>query len=220
MTTQQYITWLQRQIGDQYTRELLRETVNLAQNEVLAQRGVELQRIKPVGYLATTAATYTYTLPTNIRKVSRIYLEESSSDSGYIADQFGSSGYKVTREFDKGLNRYCQRDLDFEQHESLRYGDPVILYFPPDQDLGDTTTTYRMQAYAWPPQVTSESVPLSLPEPFLTGMFYHLIKGKVEEAAYGQDIYNDPKFLRELGQFTVGDANSRRMVTPQRKVRF
>lgn len=220
MNTAQYITWLQRQIGDQYTRELLRETVNFAQNEVLAQRGVEIMRVKPNPLLATTEATFQYTMPTSYRRVARVYLESSGDPDSYSDPAYGKSAYKVTRTFDKGRLRYVQRDLDFDQHVSLRYGDPVVLYFPTDQDLGTTTTNYILEAYAWPTQVTSEAVPLSLPDPFLTSMFYHLVKGKVEEAAYGQDIYNDPKFLRELNQFTTIDANIPKMVKPTRSVRF
>lgn len=220
MNTSQFITNLQTKIGDQYTREFLREVVNEAQNEVLAQNGVDIMRTKGDVYLETTSGVYTYTLANSVRHVSRVFIREKADEAEYSPDSYGFRGYKISDWVDSGTQRYVEKDLNFEYDGGLRYGDPIVLVFPADQDLGTTTTTYRLTQYTWPNQLTSENVPLSLPEPFLTGFFTYLIKKKVEEAAYGADIYNDPKFRQGLAGFLATDARRPRKVPPQRKVRF
>lgn len=200
-----FISWLQRRLSEQFSRTLLLEEVNAAQNEVLSMPEVDLMRVKGNVFLSTTTGVFEYPLP--YRKVSRVF---TRTRDGHDIGEYRNpriSGYNPRSIRDVGDYRYEEVDVSFDFQPSPSPGTSCVLHFPADQDLGNSDDRYLLEAYTWPVQLTSEQIVLTLPEQYCTTLLYYAVKKRVEESAYGVDIYNDPLFLRYFQQFTTENAN-------------
>lgn len=171
MNTEKYISWLQARTGNQVTRTELLDLVNIAQNEIFSWN-TYYNRVKPQDslVLTTIAGVFQYTVPdTNIRMVSKVYLKDSINT------------YPTER-------RYYQSVVPVETQESIDPDSNVVIYFK--DDPGATTDTFYYEAYTWPfnGQLTSEAVPLSLPETIQTGLLYYCVAVLLELDRDGRSI--------------------------------
>lgn len=210
---------LQQRIGGQYSRNQLLSEVRHAQNEILSLPEVPFCRVPGNVYLATVDGTQLYTVPYRI--VTRIFERylPSSSSLGYSnklqgKPQFGSVVI--------GTDAAQEIDYTFECSESLSAtsGLGCTVRFPAEFNPGATTDVFLMEAYSWPSQITSEQSLMALPDQWITTLLYYAVKRRVEESAYGVDIYNDPKFQQLLRSFMTKQANTPKAVKPVRPSRF
>jgi len=87
----------------------------------------------------------------------------------------------------------------------------TTLYRPPEsnviitfaKDPGDTTEQYFYDAFLWPinGQLTTDTVPLSLPESVQTGYLRYLVTKSLEETKDGRSIYNDEQAEKQEKEF-------------------
>ena len=192
MTTSQYITYLMNRSGNQVTRTEMLSLVNLAQNEVFSV-DTYLTRSKPDPFLATTAATFTYTLAANVRRVGRVYALSSNQSFNSYFDLFGTFSDTTDYKGAVALNRYASPEIqvpvDTVESLSPDSGDCQII-FPSQFDPGTTTDVFLIEQYLWPTQLTAESISLSVPEPIATGYLMYKVMKKLEERGYGASVYN------------------------------
>lgn len=207
-------------MGGQFNRTILLTEIRLAQNEILALPGVPLMRNKTPEYLVTTSGVYSYAVP-NRRTVQRIFTraEDSVPSLEYGRPQRLYSG--VADQVNINGVQFCENSLTFECVDANSPDDAgCTVYFSPDVDPGNTTTTYRMETYRWPVQPVTESTLMEMPDPWISSLLFYAVKRKVEEAAYGVDIYNDPKFMAMLVSFTGQQARRSSQENIIRKPRF
>lgn len=165
MNTADYINWVKKRTGMQTTNDEMRILINSAQNKIFSFN-TYYNKKKPQAscVLSTQAGVLQYTFSdTSIRQVSRVYLID-----GY--------GEKVT--------------VPVQVEEAINPGDGVVVYFA--EDPGTTTDTYYYDAYTWPfnGQITSASVPLSVPEKIQTDYLFYLVSVMLEVDKDGRSIYN------------------------------
>jgi hypothetical protein len=165
MNTADYINWVKKRTGMQATNEEMRILINSAQNKIFSFN-TYYNKKKPEAscVLTTQAGVLQYTLDDeSIRQVSRVY---------YI-DGYGD---KI--------------DVPVQVEEAINPGDGVVLYFA--EDPSDTTDQYYYDAYTWPfnGQITSASIPLSVPEKIQTDYLFYLVSVMLEVDKDGRSIYN------------------------------
>lgn len=113
-----------------------------------------------------------------------------------------------------------ETDYTFYCVDSPSYDVACEVQFPASFNPGDTTDFFLMEQYRWPETLWSEAIPMTLPDQYVTSLLYYMVKARVEEAAYGVDLYNDPKFQTLLRSFQTKQANASKTETYVRKVRF
>jgi len=217
MRTDAFITMLQRQLSDQYSRAFLLEVVNASQNEILAMPEVDWMRVKGDVFLPTTSGVFEYSLP--YRRVTRVFTRQAFGDFDNRLG-YGIMGYNRDRMVDVGDRRYQETEIVFDLKQSNNPDEDCTLYFPTDQDLGTTTTKYRIVAWDWPTQLESEAVNLSLPDQYATTLLYYAVKKRIEESAFGVDIYNDPVFRNYLQALYTETANQPKQYISEVEPRF
>lgn len=186
MTTAEYVNWVMKRTGFQGTPEEIRVLVNVAQNEIFSYN-TYFNKVKPESacILETTDGIQQYTISdSSIRQVARVYYYDSYGDE-------------------------IEEEVDSTQ--SLDVDDNVTLYFK--ENPGDTTDVYYYEAYTWPTngQITSLSVPLSVPEKVQTGLLFYMVSEMLEVDKDGRSIYNEEekqKRLRDYFTFANQGASS------------
>jgi hypothetical protein len=181
MNTAKFIDWITSQTGTQKTPTQMLDYVNIAQNEIFSYN-TYYNQVKPFAstLLATTDGILQYTLPnTSIRQVARVY---------YI-DTYGK-----------------EIDVAMDSDESAEANDTVTVYF--EENPGTTTDKFYYDAFTWPTngQLTSTSIPLSVPERTQTGLLYYIVTRMLEEGMDGRSLYNDEKEGQKLKEW-IGFAN-------------
>lgn len=214
------IDLFQSRFGGHLNRVKLLEEIGHAQNEILALPGVPLMRNKTVEYLATTAGVYQYTVAGK-RTVQRIFIRTQGNIPGGYGASLSPWAGGTTGEVTVNGQEYDELDIDFECDEARSPSDTgCTIYLPEDVDPGTTTDVYRLESYRWPTFPSTEAISMELPDPWITSLLSYAIKMKIEESAYGVDIYNDPKFQKLLAQFIGHQARAKAQSTIRRKPRF
>jgi len=181
MLTADYINWVKRRTGMQVTSEELRVLINSAQNKIFSFN-TYFNKKKPESscVLTTELGILQYTLDdTSIRQVARV---------------FWIDGWGV------------KQDVPVQVDEAISPGDGVVLYFA--EDPGTTTDQYYYDAYTWPQngQITSSTVPLSVPEKIQTDYLFYLVSVMLEVDKDGRSIYNrDEEKYYERDFFTFAN---------------
>jgi hypothetical protein len=171
MTTAEYINWVIKQTGYQTTAEDMRVMVNSAQN-IIYSKNTHLNKKKPESscILPTSSGVFQYfTTDTStfndplIRTITRIYK----------IDVYGE-----------------KQDVQVESDNALNPGDDAVVYFR--EDPGETTDIYYYDAYTWPinGQITSTTVPLSVPDDVQTTLLFYLVTKMLEVGKDGRSIFN------------------------------
>jgi hypothetical protein len=115
--------------------------------------------------IETTLGILQYTISdTDVRNVERVY---------YI----------------DGFNE--KQDIPVEIDNAINPDDTVTVYFK--DDPGATTDQYYYDGYVWPfnGQITSTSVPLSLPSKAQTDLLFFMVSKMLEVDKDGRSIYNN-----------------------------
>lgn len=177
-----------RKIGNQVSRSELLDYINIAQNEIFSI-DTHFNRTKPDPYLATTDGVYVYELANNVRRVSRVYSLNSNNYNGYNT----YLGYKQPQA--RNYSSSPEVDVPVDSTEAL---DPdgtsvVKIIFPSQNNPNTTTETFLLEQYEWPTQLTSEIIPLSIPDKYKTTLLYYKVLRLLEEEGYGNSIYNEQK---------------------------
>jgi hypothetical protein len=165
MNTAEFINWVLKRTGRQATVEEVRVLVNSAQN-VIFSYNTTLNKKKPESacFLNTTLGISQYTISDkSIRQISRVFYYDGDNE-------------KV--------------DVPAETTQSLNTDDNVIVYFK--DDPGTTTKEYYYDAYVWPQngQITSTSIPLSVPEKVQLELLFYMVSKMLEVDKDGRSIYN------------------------------
>ena len=212
MLARDAIDIMQNRMGGHLSRTLLRGELNIAQNEILCLRDIPLCKVPGNIYLATQAGVTTYaSLP--YRVVTRVYERMTQAANPNFAKRYPTSVVQ-------GLDSAWEQDYTFDCTEATSPTGTCTVRFPVEMDPLDTTDTYLLEAYTWPAQLTSESVEMTLPDHWVTSLLYYAIKAKIEESAYGVDIYNDPKLTKLLSSLLTRQANAPKATQPRRQPRF
>lgn len=185
MNTVEFINWVVSRTGFQGTTEEVRVLINVAQNEIFSYN-TYFNRKKPESActIDTESGILQYSISdTSVRQVARVY----------IVDSYGA-----------------KEDVPVEVVEAIEPGDAVTVYFKEDQ--GDTTGEIFYEGYTWPHkgQITSQTVPLSLPEKVKTGLLFYMVCEMLEVDNDGRSIYNEEekqKRLRDYFTFANQGAN-------------
>jgi hypothetical protein len=166
MNTSDYINWVQQRTGQQTTNDEMRVLVNTAQNKIFSYN-TNLNKKKP-------EQSCTFDTQANILQYSIADTQIMTITSVWAIDSFGK---KIT--------------IPVEMDMANEFGDSVTIYFP--EDPGETTKTYYFDAYLWPfnGQITSTSIPLSVPERVQTELLFNIISKMLEVDKDGRSIYND-----------------------------
>jgi len=214
------IDLLQARLGGHFNRMRLLTEIKLAQNEILALDGVPLMRNKSTIYLSTVSGQSIYPdLP--YRTVERVFVREQADDRILEYGRPVRSRPSSADTVDIGGVQFAEYNIPFECQESLSQGtDLATLYFAEDIDLGTYTDKYRLVVQTWPTALTSESSNLSMPDQWVSSLLYYSVKKKLEESAYGVDIYNDPQFTSMLNKFIGRNARKSSQATITRMPRF
>lgn len=195
MTTEKYISFLLDLTGSQKTPAQMLDLVNIAQNEIFSIN-TYFNQVKPASslFINTTSEILQYTISDPlIRQVSRVYLPDPSA--------FGDAGYVVTSIYDNfgwywngfGFS-YGNNDYDVtvpvQVTEALEVGDNVTVFF--ERDPGTSTEQVFYDAYTWPQngQLTSNTVPLSLPEKIQTKLLFSKVAKMLEIDKDGRSIFS------------------------------
>lgn len=165
MNTSEYIRWAQKRTGKQVTDDEMRVLVNTAQNQIFSYN-TYYNKKKPENscYFPTQAGVLQYTFDDPlIRTIETVYYYDDYGDKSEVPVE-----------------------VDF----AIEPGDSVVVYF--SEDPGTTIQQYYYDAYMWPfnGQVTSTSIPLSLPETIQTEYLFFKISKMLEVDKDGRSIYN------------------------------
>ena len=176
MNTAELINWIRTRTGFQGTTEEIRVLVNVAQNEIFSYN-TYFNRKKPESActLDTEATVLQYSIPdTNVRQVGKVYVVD-----GY--------GEKV--------------DVPVEVTEAISSDSSVTIFFK--EDPGDTTGEVFYEGYLWPPngQITSQSVPMSIPEKVQTSLLFYMVSEMLEVDKDGRSIYNEEEKQKRLRDY-------------------
>lgn len=176
MNTAELINWIKKRTGYQGTTEEIRVLLNVAQNEVFSYN-TYFNRKKPEAActIDTEDGVMQYVIDDKlVRQVSRVYTYDS---------------------FD------CEEDVAVQTTQPINVGDDVIIYFA--ENPGDTTGEIYYEAYTWPTngQLTSTSVPMSLPEKVQTGLLFYMVSEMLEVDKDGRSIYNEEEKNKRLNDY-------------------
>ena len=202
MQARELVSILSKDVGTALTKQELLETINRVQNEVFAET-TQLMRIKPDPFLTTVDGTYSYVASTglfdstdgtkgttqwDIRTVKKIYsfdnLDTSITWVGNSDFNPGSYRPNLIEYLPSSTNTVGTIDVI----ESLKAdnSDCKIIFFE-GNNPGDTTITWRAQAYRWPNQVTSPTTELEIPDDFADNLYYWGVMKRVQRAEYGRN---------------------------------
>lgn len=177
-------------LGGQFNRNALRAEIRVAVNEIYSLPGVSWGRRESYTELLTTAGQFVY--EAEGRKASRIFRRHSLNP------------YKSVR-YPAGDRFAESEDIAFRCVEAFSPTEPVFKVIF-DEQFDPNGETFLMEVYDFPMQVTADSVEVPLPEQWITTLLYYAVKRRVEESAYGVDIYSAPEVQRLLGQLIGSEA--------------
>ena len=216
MDAGQTIDMLQRRIGGHYTRGELREEIRTAVNEIYSLAGTRFGRRNTPTILPTTAGVLEYTITG--RLVTSLYTVDRTLSTYPPEDRETISSYGRKQ---SGNILHERQELTFECKES---NDPeentCTVFFDYPFDPGTTTQKYYMEVYDWPLQITADSQIVPLPEAWITTLLYYVVKKRIEESAYGVDIYSTPEVVRMTNQLRAQQVNRPRATTNKIQMRF
>lgn len=207
MTTSQFVEHLLRSSGGSVSRSEMLQLINMAQNEILSN-DTNLTRVKPDPDLATTDGVYSYELAQNIRSVRRVYV-----NLGYTTSYDG----ELMSSWKGGYNRKdgsYVREVPVMTKDSsspnAASGSRATVIWPSDRNPGDSTTTYKLEQYTWPEQLSSENIAMTIPDQFLMTLVKSRVMLELVESQYGNDVYwsADRKYKSQLKDFLRWASNS------------
>ena len=194
MTTNELVTLIASYVGASWTRQAILEALNRAQNEILGTDN-DISRVKPDPFLATAATTYVYAAS------STLYVSATGAQGALVGDiravrkiwtpQMSFSLFPL-QALDIHLAKYYHVD-----HDKIRvYADFIdsiepsssdcSIRWPAGYDPGATTITWQAEAYAWPTQLTAETIALTMPADFHDDLLLPGTLKRLEPREYGQ----------------------------------
>lgn len=229
MTTAEFVTLLLEEVGAGWTRPRALEVANDVQNEELGC-AIDLMRVKPDPFVATTDAVYTYAAS------SFLYNATTGAQGSLIGDiRDVKEVYRLPSA--QSLDDLTPLDPTSDKPQYIEYHNPrrviarvdVIPSIEPDStdctlkwweqyNPGTTTITWRAVAYTWPSQLTSENVALKMPADFqrtllLWGCLRHMERreyGKVDPVMHIRERMRfRTKYQARSGQNIMGVAQPR-----------
>ena len=118
--------------------------------------------------------------------------------------------HKISRILVRSVERVYEIDgygneqaIAVEVDNAIQPTDDVTIYFK--DNPGDTTGQIYYDAYLWPfnGQITSTSVPLSLPSKTHTGLLFFMVSKMLEVDKDGRSIYNEEEKAKWLRDWTT-----------------
>jgi len=176
MTTADLINWVMKRTGFQGTTEEVRVLINVAQNEIFSYNTYyNRKKPEPACLITTDAEILQYVIDDPaVRQVSRVYYYDSYGEKATVA---------------------------VESTQAIDTDDSVTIYFK--QDPGTTTDKFYYEGYTWPTngQLTSSSVPMSIPEKVQTGLLFYMVSEMLEVDKDGRSIYNEEEKQKRLKDY-------------------
>jgi hypothetical protein len=232
LTTAEFISYLTQRIGgNTLNRTQILSLVNAKQNELLG-RDIRMMRILPDPCIHTTAGTYSYAASSaifdsivgvtqyDVRNVRKVYTTTLRN-----VQQFQYQGTIRTTHFPEYLENAYNSDtviipVDCTQSIAAASGDCRIRFWRENDPGTLANNTLLCEAYKWPTQLTAESVALSVPDQFQTGLLKTMVMIDIEEAEYG---YASPQLYdvkeKQLKQFLAyannGASTEQNIVRPR-----
>lgn len=201
MQARELVSILSKDVGTALTRQELLETINRVQNEVFAET-TQLMRIKPDPFLTTVDGEYSYVASTSlfsstdgtkgstqwdIRTVKKVYSFISDNSLNWVGTSgFGSGSYRPNLIEDLPSSTNTIATIDLEISKKADNNDCKIIFFE-GNNPGDTTITWRVEAYRWPNQVTSPTTELEIPDDFADNLYYWGVMKRIQRAEYGRN---------------------------------
>jgi hypothetical protein len=230
-----FYTWLLESLpGADYSRTKVREIVNDVQNEVLAGRDGRLMLIKPEPYLVVTdgdvrryvandsiVSSLTEDPEYDIRRVGRVYAMTSKSNSFGSYGGYGA-GNQHFSPYQRNAMAVPEVEMPVESQDSAKplAGD-CILDFHPDFEPAVSDTLYKVVAWAWPTQLTSEGVAIKIPLQFRKTVLLYGVLAKLETRDFGRDDTIREKYDNAVADWyrydEVGQASFKQFRTPPRE---
>lgn len=169
--------------------------LNIAQNEILSE-DCELMRVKPDPFLETTSGTYLYNLDVGIRSVTNVYLLEPALPTNPEWRNF---------EYTASLNEdQFGRKMMYVPTIRVEAPDPdsqATIQFDAEFDPKTTTDQYRLIAYSWPEQLTSTSIPVTIPLQHRMKVLTARVMMMIEEESFGRADTWERKYMNYLAEF-------------------
>lgn len=203
-STSTLITHLLDFSGNTISRQRMLEFINIAQNE-LTDAPSKVMRENPDPILTTTAATYTYTMPAGVRRISRVFLK-GYYVTGYLGAYSNTllnlSGpfTEIRKGYDASGNSIYEVPVITTESLDPETADCKII-FPSHIDPGSTTDKYYLEQYNWPTQLTSENIELSIPKSFHTKVLKYHVLMNLEEMGFGNARYNVDRYEKALSDW-------------------
>ncbi len=232
MTTAQYVSWLSKRVaGNLYSRQDLVDAINMAQNEILG-RDIKYMRCNPDAYLHSTVDVYSYAASTylfsgvnnttqyDIRDVKRVYTYNIRNSNIFAYGGLNRTSHRPDLEVNNYASDEVEISCDVVPSILPNAADCTINLWA-DNNPATSTTVYRVVAYKWPTQITSESVAISIPEQFQRFLLKYAIFRDLEYTDFGSADKPDVLYAAELKKFDLwanGIKNSASQATPPREV--
>ncbi len=175
-------------------------------------------------YLTTVAGTFKYEIPDvtmtvggvsrslRIWRVNQVFVDSSNITDynylgyGYLGEPFGFCGVNP---YTNNTGKIEFKQVYVESYEARENDKAYILF---KSDPGDTTNVYYVEGVIEPLQLTTESLPLTLPKRWEDALFDYVV-GKIQDQGYGKDSLTQrfhefwaEKLWYEQSQGTQGDS--------------
>lgn len=200
MNTSQFIDSVYRKCSGYKSLAQILSLTNDAQNELLGI-DCDLMRIKPDPTLATTSGIFEYMLPVGVRTVNKVYTRNSN-----LSDYKGNRDTSLYSNTDKLGNLIL--DIPVYIEPSINTDIQAVIKF--DEDYGPNTATsdYRYEGYMWPEQLTSTSIPLSIPLQYVSTSLMARVMLKIDEERFGRAgdwFQKDEMYKNQLESYLFKD---------------
>jgi len=202
---------------------------NSVQNYILGGE-CPLQRVQPDPLLHTVDSQYSYVASTSIfdddgvligdiRSVRRVYALDTRVAARDVNWPLLEYGYKP-----KFGDRGIALDVPIGAPPSRNaLSADCKIKWPRPQNPKDTTTLWRVECFTWPQQLTSENIPLSIPDEDVLPLLMRGCLEYIEEQEYGAGGWPSQAFKEALADFNerwasvvVQPAEQTENVTPYR----
>lgn len=189
------------EVAAAYTRTQILDVTNNAQNEILGE-ALLLTRVRPDPFMTTADETWGYQASScfhdssggfsaapvgDVRTVKEIY-SYNNSVSIFDAQTLDPASEKPNQvEYTQTKDRVTARFDCIDSIEPASFDCNIKLYVT--NNPGATTTVWRGEVYLWPTQLTSESIPLSIPADFQDTLLFMEVMKRLERREYGENNF-------------------------------
>lgn len=213
MTTPELLEYLLENVGGALSYERARFYLNLSQNEVLGADH-PLMRAQPDPFFQTVKDSYSYIASLNclnadsivpgapvgdVRSISKIYRLQPLV-CGTFPSPWTKRWIRTEKvEFDDGDISVVARVAVVKSKNPL--SQDCLVKWEKTNNPGTSTDEWFAETYLWPAQITSDSVPITIPEQYQTTVLLENILAKIERREYGRADYPDAQYKADLQTF-------------------